>query len=366
MSMDTRQNDRSILFSPPIAVWLLVIANVVSYAVCVKQTGTISISNEVLLRGGAMYSSAIARHEYWRLFTYGFLHVNLLHLATNMFCLVLWGTPLERRVGSFYFILIYACALVAGGGVSNVTQTGPYLSVGASGAISGVLGALLALWILGRIDVPGSFFVSNIGLNVALAAVASNIDWAAHAGGFVVGMTTCATLDVVEKLNARVLRCKFPEFVKFNILLILGASPLLFWRGNLRALASSESIPSIVAYLAACCLVVKLIDLVLSVKKGLAIIAFTFAVANAALILFAGAAFAPAFAAACSGGFQAVQIKVLRTALCEDVNTIPYIAALSAVIVTILLYWRHIDRGIKDVGFVGASLRAERKRRQGI
>jgi membrane associated rhomboid family serine protease len=50
----------------------------------------------------------------------------------------------ERRVGAFYFIVIYVCALVAGALVSNVTHSGPYLTVGASAAISGVLGALLS------------------------------------------------------------------------------------------------------------------------------------------------------------------------------------------------------------------------------
>jgi membrane associated rhomboid family serine protease len=86
-----------------------------------------------------------------------------------MLCLVLWGGLLEKRIGPSYFVLIYVCAVIAGGVVSNATHTGPYLSVGASGGISGILGALLCLWILGSIDLTASFFVANIGLNIALA-----------------------------------------------------------------------------------------------------------------------------------------------------------------------------------------------------
>ena len=68
----------------------------------------------MLLRNGAMYSFAIKRHEYWRLLAYGFLHANLLHIATNMLCLLFWGGHLEKRIGFLYFAIIYVAALIAG------------------------------------------------------------------------------------------------------------------------------------------------------------------------------------------------------------------------------------------------------------
>jgi len=83
------------------------------YALCAKQSGTEAIPAELLFRSGAMYSGAIERGEHWRLVAYGFLHANLFHIATNMLCLALWGGHLEKRVGSFYFILIYVGSLVA-------------------------------------------------------------------------------------------------------------------------------------------------------------------------------------------------------------------------------------------------------------
>ena len=97
----------------------------------------------------------------------------------------------------------------------------PYLTVGASGATSGILGALLCLWILGKLDLRFDFFAINIGLNIAFALGNSRIDWGVHLGGFAAGLIACALLDLIEKANAYALRCKFPEAVKVNLALLV-------------------------------------------------------------------------------------------------------------------------------------------------
>jgi membrane associated rhomboid family serine protease len=281
--MNVLRTNRSFFAGPHAAVFLLLTANILFFGLCLAQTGMVAIPTDDLLRNGAMYSFALGRHEYWRLIAYGFLHANLFHLTLNMICLAIWGGHLERRVGAFYFIVIYVCALVAGAVVSNATHAGPYLTVGASAAISGVLGALLSLRILGRVDLPASFFVVNIGLNVALALGNSSIDWAAHIGGFAARMIVCALLDLLEKVNARLLRCKFPEFVKINAFVVVAGVALLFWNTGSAAAATSENFWPALAYVSAFCVAVKLLDLVLSMKKGLAIVALSFCAANAAL-----------------------------------------------------------------------------------
>jgi len=218
---------------PHAAVYALMTATVVASGLCFMQSGTSSAPSELLFRYGGMYSSALARHEYWRLVAYGFLHVNFIHLATNMLCLVLWGGHLERRVGSAYFLIIYLCAMVFGAVIGNAIHSTPYLTVGASGATSGILGALMCLWILGKLDLRFDFFAINIGLNVAFAISNSRIDWGVHLGGFAAGLIACALLDLVEKINARLLRCKFPEFVKVNLaLLACAAASLWVWIGQ--------------------------------------------------------------------------------------------------------------------------------------
>ena len=97
--MSLFQIDRRFFESPHPAVLVLMTINVVVYAICVSQSGTANIPTGLLFRNGAMYPGAIAREEYWRLITAGFLHASLLHVVSNMFCLVFWGghDPAARK-----------------------------------------------------------------------------------------------------------------------------------------------------------------------------------------------------------------------------------------------------------------------------
>jgi membrane associated rhomboid family serine protease len=354
---------------PHAAVYLLLTANIAVYGLCLQQSDAGVMSSELLFRNGAMYSGAIDRHQYWRLIAYGFLHVNLIHLVSNMFCLVLWGAHLEKRVGSLYFLIIYASAVIFGGVVGTFTHAGPYLTVGASAGTSGILGALLCLWILGRIDLLASFFVINIGLNIVIALSYSGIDWGAHFGGFAAGFIGCAVLDLIEKANSLVLRCKFPEFIKVNVFVVACAFYLVLWGNRPAALAfNAEAVPSILAYAATCFLVIKLIDVALSVNKGLAIIVVVLATVNAAVVLFGGRALGSSLSLGCAlrRPGEMVQLEQLVSATCSDLGLTIDIVAVCAFALTILLYSHELYRGIKDVGFISATLRAERKRRQGI
>jgi membrane associated rhomboid family serine protease len=384
-SMTFHRYGRRFFEVPHAAVYLLIAANFIAYSVCFYSSGAIVIPSELLLRSGAMYPSAISRLEYWRLDTYGFLHVsrpeywrlitygflhaNLFHITVNMFCLGLWGGHLERRVGSFYLFSIYICALISGAFFGVLTLPPQHLLIGASGAISGILGALLCLWVLGRIDLPASFFVINIGLNVAVLALnTSKIGWGSHLGGFAAGIISCALLDVLEKINAFVFRCKFPEFIKINGFIVVVGVAALFWGGiQIAATFRPEGWLLLFMFVIEVFGVIKLIDLVLSVKKGLAIIVIVFAAANAALVLVAGVTYTAALSATCAS--REFSAKLLENALkvaCTNINLTLYIVAACAFVLTLVGYLHALFRGITDVGFVGATLRAERKRRQGI
>jgi membrane associated rhomboid family serine protease len=351
---------------PHAAVYFLLTATIVLSGVCFIQSGTPDAPAALLFRCGAMYSSALPRHEYWRLIAYGFLHVNFVHLTTNMLCLVLWGGHLEKRVGALYFLVIYLCAMIFGAVIGNFIHATPYLTVGASGATSGLLGALLCLWILGKVDLQANFFAINIGLNVAFAISNSRIDWGVHLGGFAAGLIACALLDLIEKANAVLLRCKFPEFVKANLFGLACALAILLW-GNRPLTLATDGIALAAGFVAACLLVIKLADIVLSLKKGLAAIVVALALANAAIVVFGAIVFGSAFSVACAsyraGGSMAID---LIGAACSSPVPAAGIAALAVLALTLLLYAQELSRGIADVGFIGTSLRAERKRRQGI
>ncbi|UGX91054.1 rhomboid family intramembrane serine protease [Bradyrhizobium barranii subsp. barranii] len=348
---------------PHAALYALMTVTVLASGFCFIQAGSPAAPAELLYRYGGMYSGAIARHEYWRLLAYGFLHVNFVHLTMNMLCLVLWGGHLERRVGPAYFLIIYLCAMVFGGVIGNGIHSTPYLTVGASGATSGILGALLCLWILGKLDVRFDFFAINIGLNIAFALGNSRIDWGVHLGGFAAGLIACALLDLIEKANPYALRCKFPEAVKVNLTLLACVAAAWAWSGQAIAAGISGWGLAIVVVVA-CCAVVKVVDLVLSMKKGLAIVVVALAGANAVTILLCGLA----LASSCSPRWPtgSVPLDNLLVIFCPNPVLISGLAAIGAAAVTLWLCAREISRGIEDVGFVGTSLRAERSRRHGL
>ena len=361
--MATYRTGQGFIEIPHAAVYVLLTANIVAYGLCLNQSAGPAIPADVLYRDGAMYSLALQRHEYWRLVAYGFLHFNLVHLLGNMLCLVLWGGHLERRVGAAYFLVIYACALVFGAVVGHFIHTTPYLTAGASGATSGILGALLCLWILGKLDFPASFFIINIGLNVVIALNA-RVDWGVHLGGFAAGLIACAGLNFVEKANAFVLRCKFPEFVKTNLFVLACASAFLLWGSS----TASTGPVAVVVSCVVCLLVVKTIDIVLSQMKGLGVVALMLPIANAALVLLASYVFAPQFASACAAPrpTATVALQNVMSVTCSSPTLTAAAVAVLVLVITAFLYSQDIHRGLSDVGFVATSLRAERKRHQGI
>jgi membrane associated rhomboid family serine protease len=344
---------------------LLLGVNILIFALCLSQSGGSSFSTDMLFRYGAMYSQALDRHEYWRLVTYGFLHANPIHLLANMLCLILWGGLLERRVEALYFTLIYLSGLVFGGIVSNVTHPGPYISVGASGAISAILGALLCLRVLGKIDLPWNFFVINIGLNVMIAASAPRVDWQAHFGGFVAGMVSCACLDLIEKTTAWWLRCKFPEFVKMNAFIAFAIVSAYCWARLAVGFQQAWVFP--VAAVIAGFAFIKVLDIMLSIRKGLAAVVVVLALTNAILVLLLARLFDQTLMSACLG--QRGSTSAIAGALakaCEHIDLSVSLAGMGVLAFTVLLYWPQLARGLADVGFVGASLRGERGRRWGV
>jgi rhomboid protease GluP len=349
---------------PHFAVYLLLTVNVLAFALCLSRSGTGVMTAEVLYRSGAIYIGALDRHEYWRLVAAGFLHASPLHLGTNMLCLVLWGGLLEKRIGSLYFVMVYIAAVVFGNVVSIATHGSPFLTVGASGGVAGILGALLCLRILSKIDLALNFFIINIGLNIALTLGTSAIDWRVHLGGFAAGMIACAILDVAERVGSRVLRCKFPEAVKVNIVLIVMVALLV----SGAALPQQGGWMALGACLVVGFMVVALIDVVLPVRKGLAIVVAVLAVVNAALVVVAGVALAPAWTASCIAYARGVTtpIDALLGVGCGNEEIALAAAAVAVLLFSLLVYGPELSRGLRDVGFAGASFRAERRRRAGL
>jgi rhomboid protease GluP len=135
----------------------------------------------------------ILRHEYWRLLASVFVHGGLIHLVVNMWSLLVIGTLVERIYGHSAFGVLYLAAGI-GGAITSAAVPPMRVSVGASGAICGVLGGLLAFLVVHRRAIPPTVLrqlrknVLGVILFMAvLGAVVTNIDQAAHLGGLATG-----------------------------------------------------------------------------------------------------------------------------------------------------------------------------------
>jgi rhomboid protease GluP len=150
-------------------------------------------SDQLLSWGANDAALVVLGHEYWRLAASVFLHGGLLHLAVNMWCLANIGPLVERLYGNLGYAAVYLAAGV-GGAVASMATPPDRVSVGASGAIFGVIGALLAFLVLRRRSVPSSVLgklrssaVSFVVFNTLFGAVVPMIDQSAHMGGLATG-----------------------------------------------------------------------------------------------------------------------------------------------------------------------------------
>lgn len=146
-----------------------------------------------------LYRVAIDSGEYYRLVTVALLHGGLLHLGFNLYSLHLLGTPVEKYFGSLRYAAILIISQLAAS-FSSITFNAPnVLSVGASGAIFGLFGALA---VTGRsIGVDFRSIGTIIGINFALGFLVSGIDWRAHLGGLIGGVVATWLLKNVGRLR---------------------------------------------------------------------------------------------------------------------------------------------------------------------
>jgi rhomboid protease GluP len=147
-----------------------------------------------LIRWGANYGPATLGGQWWRLLSCVFIHGGLLHIAFNMWCLWDLGRLAESIYGHWTFAAVYAITGVSASLGSLIWNPG-ILSVGASGAIFGIAGALIASFYLGEFSLPRAAMsgmlrsvVLFVGYNLFFGAVIARTDNAAHIGGLLMGL----------------------------------------------------------------------------------------------------------------------------------------------------------------------------------
>jgi membrane associated rhomboid family serine protease len=163
--------------------------------------GGVGTTSGSLTDDGGVSQHFIADGEYWRLLTAGFLHAGLFHLATNMLSLWILGSMLEPAFGRWRFGLIYLVSLLCGS-FGALLMSPDSVTVGASGAIFGLLGAAAVLARNRGFSLMESGLGIWIGLNLLITFTVPNISVGGHLGGLVGGgLCALALVDLPERLR---------------------------------------------------------------------------------------------------------------------------------------------------------------------
>jgi membrane associated rhomboid family serine protease len=173
---------------PPVSALMAILVSTIAISFVAMSGG-----GEPIFTALQLDKVAVAAGEWWRLLSVTLLHAGLLHLGFNMYALYLTGPIVERQYGSRWFVLLYLlCA--AGGSVATYAVGDGRLAVGASGAIFGLFGVLIAATRTHRpvLDRNARMIIPQLGsivlINLVLGFVIPGIDNLAHLGGLVTGL----------------------------------------------------------------------------------------------------------------------------------------------------------------------------------
>ena len=193
-------------------------------------------SGQDLIRWGANFGPLTVSGQWWRLLTCVFIHGGLLHIAFNMWCLWDLGGLAESVYGHWTFAAVYLISGLAAS-LASVAWNPMILSVGASGAIFGIAGALIASFYLGEFSLPRAAMtgmlrsvVMFVGYNLFFGAVIARTDNAAHVGGLLMGLLLGALIAKVAPQHDAVGR-RLAIFL-FGVLLVVGG---IMWLQRSRA-----------------------------------------------------------------------------------------------------------------------------------
>jgi rhomboid protease GluP len=129
-----------------------------------------------------------ATNQWYRLVTVALTHGGLLHLGFNMYALLVLGNPIEEAYGKNKFLIVFFASLIAGSLTSAYFASIYSASVGASGAVFGLFGAMVVVG--KRIGADIRSIVAIIGLNFVFGFALGGVDWRAHLGGLIGGYVT--------------------------------------------------------------------------------------------------------------------------------------------------------------------------------
>jgi rhomboid protease GluP len=180
----------------PIITYILIALNILIFLI-----PNLMGNYEDILNKYCMYGEFVRKYgEYYRIITAGFLHGDIIHLALNMYALYVIGRQMESFLGKTKYITVYFVSLIMGSLLSMALSN--YASVGASGAIFGLMGSMLYFGYHYRVylgNVLKTQLIPLIFINLVYGFVATGIDNFGHIGGLIGGVLATKAVGVKYK-----------------------------------------------------------------------------------------------------------------------------------------------------------------------
>ncbi len=186
--------ERTFMKKPLVITYALIVFNVIIYL--------LSLINILDINAFSMSYDAVRAGEWWRIITSAFFHNGAIHLFCNMYSLYIIGTQLETVLGKCKFSIVYFVSIIVASLFSAVLHGSGVASIGASGAIFGLMGAMLYFGYHYRLYL-GSVMTSQIApiilLNLFIGFMIPGVDNFAHVGGLIGGLFTGMIVGVKGK-----------------------------------------------------------------------------------------------------------------------------------------------------------------------
>jgi len=165
---------------------ILIALNVGIFLINLLQGASLNSNGGSLFADWALFGPVVAQGDWWRLITAAFLHGGIVHLGLNMLFLWIVGLPVESAIGKWRFLAVYLISALAGSaGALLLSPTA--VTVGASGALYGILGVAVVLEQQGS-HVLGGSALGLVIVNFVLSLAIPGVSIGGHAGGFVGGV----------------------------------------------------------------------------------------------------------------------------------------------------------------------------------
>lgn len=213
-------------YKQPIVTYIIMAICIILFILMELSGG--STNSQTLLKYGANLDVLVKNGEYYRLFTCIFLHIGIMHLLCNMYSLYIIGREVENLFGKIKYIIIFILSGIFGS-IMSLAFTHNTISAGASGAIFGLLGALLYFGMHYRTYLGEAIkrsIIPIIVVNLIIGFFAEGIDLAAHIGGLVGGILLAMMVGVPDKSKTK----NIINGTILTIIYLIFISYLAFWR----------------------------------------------------------------------------------------------------------------------------------------